>query len=392
MAKGGEKVTPILKDGTANGFSFTGDAKGGKRVTLVDDQGNEIVISGGGGSGGEPDFNAFLTGQYVTDQTAQDSLISANTDAIATINGQIDTIQTDISNIQTLDEEQNNRLTALEAQPSSGGTTIDWLFNNNTELYVEHLFAQSVITAEPFQLKIIIDYQLPTEREYVIVADETTQNSVVVNGFESYIDIDDVTGAMTIGAVPSGSLKNNRSTIAVGTNTIDGSQSIVNTDGSVLVKCTLRGYNLDQLDLSKIKIKAGPWPNIVENANVTTLTPATYTLSNSSATPTTLATINGVLPTSSESMFKATGTVTRTGGGTSAGYMYLLLIDNVTSVELTRGKFKIDRDLDILKQFSTALPIYLNETIDVSLKGYYEPANTETMVITNPIVSGEFKY
>lgn len=368
--------------GTRDGpIVVTNPENQGLPVTITNPQ----DISGGGGGGGEPEFNAFLTGQYVTDQTAQDNVIDANAGAIATI-------QADITDIQTLDNEQNTRLTALESQPSTGGNTTVRLFNNNTELYVEHLFPQTEITAQPFPIKIIIDYQLLTQREYVIVADESTQDSLIINGYESYIDIDDVTGAMTIGAIPSGSLKKQRSTIAVSTNTIDGSQTIINADGSILVKCTLQGYNLNLLDLSKVKIKTGPWANIVENANVTTLTPSTYTLSNSATAPTTLATINGILPLSSESEFKATGTVTRTGGGTSAGYMYLLLIDNVTSVELTRGKFKIDRDLDILKQFSSALPVYLNETINVSLKAYYEPANTETMTIANPILQGTFIY
>lgn len=467
-------------------------------TSAIDELDNRVTtIEENGGSGGEPEFETFLAGQYVTDQDAQNLLITTNSNNIINLNGNIETInttlttigsnitdiQTDITNIseeqitqnlqienlqtadstinenldgldtrvstletnytsveddiiaikseqttqnsaitdlqtediainnsistldarvdtlettvtdiQATDDNQNNRLDALESQTVSSGNTTVRLFNNNTELYIEHTFPQSEITAHPFPIKIIIDYQLPTQREYVLVASEDTQDSLIINGYETYIDIDDVTGAMTIGAVPSGSLKNNRSTIAVGTNTIDGSQSIVNTDGSVLVKCTLRGYNLDQLDLSKIKIKAGPWANIVENAQVTTLTPSSYTLSNNSATPTVLATINGVLPKPSESEYMATGTVTRTGGGTSAGYLYLLLVDNTSGNEITQGKFKVDRDIDILKQFSTALPVFLNETIDVSLKAYYVPANTETITITNPILRGIFIY
>ncbi len=49
---GGRKVTPINVDGSPNGWAFTGEAKGGNRITLVDDNGTPISISGGGGGTG----------------------------------------------------------------------------------------------------------------------------------------------------------------------------------------------------------------------------------------------------------------------------------------------------------------------------------------------------
>lgn len=44
MANGGRKVTPVLKDGQANGFTYSANAIGGMRVTLVDDDANDIII------------------------------------------------------------------------------------------------------------------------------------------------------------------------------------------------------------------------------------------------------------------------------------------------------------------------------------------------------------
>ncbi len=48
MKKGGMKATPILKNGEANGFSFTSKARGGNKITLVDDNDNELILGGGG--------------------------------------------------------------------------------------------------------------------------------------------------------------------------------------------------------------------------------------------------------------------------------------------------------------------------------------------------------
>lgn len=50
MSKGAEKQTPILPNGDANGFAFTENGKGGKIVTLVDDNGTPIILGGGGGT------------------------------------------------------------------------------------------------------------------------------------------------------------------------------------------------------------------------------------------------------------------------------------------------------------------------------------------------------
>lgn len=49
MIKGGKKITPIKIDGSPNGWVFTGEAKGGERVTLVDDTGAPITIGGESG-------------------------------------------------------------------------------------------------------------------------------------------------------------------------------------------------------------------------------------------------------------------------------------------------------------------------------------------------------
>lgn len=59
MTKGGKRVTPILKNGSPNGFNFVQNvALGGEHVTLIDNAGNEIIIGGGGG---EIDLTNYYT-------------------------------------------------------------------------------------------------------------------------------------------------------------------------------------------------------------------------------------------------------------------------------------------------------------------------------------------
>lgn len=156
MNKGGEKITPVFSDGRANGFTFTNQAKGGKRVTLVDDEGKEITISGGGG-GGTFTFDEFS----LTDKTLTLTL-SGETKTV-----DLTSLTEDLQN--QIDEIINN---GIVENVTYNSTTKELTFTKNDETTLV------VTLPEPIDLS---EYYTRTETDEAI---ETATDGVVksVNG------------------------------------------------------------------------------------------------------------------------------------------------------------------------------------------------------------------
>lgn len=87
--KGGKRVTPVTKNGMANGFAFTGDALGGERVTLVDDSGNEILLTGGGVP---VDLSNYYTKEETYNKIEVDEMIDTVTSNFTVI-GVVETVE-----------------------------------------------------------------------------------------------------------------------------------------------------------------------------------------------------------------------------------------------------------------------------------------------------------
>lgn len=109
MSNGGRRVTPIKVDGSPNGWTFTGEAKGGKRVTLVDDTGAPLELGGG-----ETDLSNYYNKQEVdTSQEIQDNRLELiETEQI--------TQNTDIDNIVAKNEAQDLALESIVTTITKG--------------------------------------------------------------------------------------------------------------------------------------------------------------------------------------------------------------------------------------------------------------------------------
>lgn len=137
-------------------------------------------------------------------------------------------------------------------------TPNDVSYNGSTNTTtVTHTYSQASLKDIEYDLSLIVNYGTTNEETLPLVSSVDISDELDYDGYTTYIDFTSTTTGLKIGANPI-------SNATIDEASIDGSKSVINADGGVTVVATIEGENLNLIDPSLVKIKAGIYNNTAE--------------------------------------------------------------------------------------------------------------------------------
>ncbi len=334
-------------------------------VTAMDTTANEATVSG---------ITTFINVNSSSKQLSVGAKKIANPEVDAsTIDGSKTKINADGSVDVVVDiagtnlNDVNKNAVKIMAGPYKNVANVT-VNSSGTLLTATHTFSKSTLLNSQFKISLVMFNGTADEQVIEVTALDSTADELTLGSVTTFIEVDSSSKVMSIGARED-------KDASIDSSSIDGSKTKINADGSVSVVVTIEGDNLDKLDSSKVKIKAGKYNN---SANVTvtssnTLLTATHDFSQATLKDNSFAiglVINAGL--SDEEIIDVTANETTTDELTVGDYKTYIDI-NDSSSKMTIGANKVASSfIDLEVTPATKLPEYDKNTVISAEKLVYD--------------------
>lgn len=196
---------------------------------------NSLVTVTSNENSGQSSSNLSEEGTYTVDGSKSKILDNGSVDIVETIQGK-DLDKLDLSRLKMQVGEMRYDTPAV-------------INEAGTEVTISNIVPQYLLTGGDSQVQLVIDEGQQSEQVIGVTANESIEDVKTAGNYDTYISVDDTSGLMTIGAMPTN--------IKVDSESIDGSKTKINNDGSVTVIVEVQGQNLNKLNMSKVKLELG---------------------------------------------------------------------------------------------------------------------------------------
>lgn len=196
---------------------------------------NSLVTVTSNENSGQSSSNLSEESTYTVDGSKSKILDNGSVDIVETIQGK-DLDKLDLSRLKMQVGEMRYDTPAV-------------INEAGTEVTISNIVPQYLLTGGDSQVQLVIDEGQQSEQVIGVTANESIEDVKTAGNYDTYISVDDTSGLMTIGAMPTN--------IKIDSESIDGSKTKINNDGSVTVIVEVQGQNLNKLNMSKVKLELG---------------------------------------------------------------------------------------------------------------------------------------
>lgn len=196
---------------------------------------NSLVTVTSNENSGQSSSNLSEEGTYTVDGSKSKILDNGSVDIVETIQGK-DLDKLDLSRLKMQVGEMRYDTPAV-------------INEAGTEVTISNIVPQYLLTGGDSQVQLVIDEGQQSEQVIGVTANASIEDVKTAGNYDTYLSVGDTSGSMTIGAIPTN--------IKIDSESIDGSKTKINNDGSVTVIVEVQGQNLNKLNMSKVKLELG---------------------------------------------------------------------------------------------------------------------------------------